>query len=117
MAVTPLDDRVLIKQSAAEEQTAGGIILPGKQLRNGHVGYLLTAPCYRGRILHEFRKMLYVINIELLCGRPTNDLNVSSLRLPELFGCLGQRERTHLPEGKNDIRRVRLVQEALGILH
>ncbi len=28
MAVTPLDDRVLIKQSAAEEQTAGGIILP-----------------------------------------------------------------------------------------
>ena len=28
MAVKPLDDRVLVKQSAAEEQTAGGIILP-----------------------------------------------------------------------------------------
>ena len=28
MAVKPLDDRVLIKQSAAEEKTAGGIVLP-----------------------------------------------------------------------------------------
>ncbi|GAG49060.1 unnamed protein product, partial [marine sediment metagenome] len=28
MAVKPLDDRVLIKQSKAEETTAGGIVLP-----------------------------------------------------------------------------------------
>ena len=28
MAVRPLDDRVLIKQSEAEERTAGGIVLP-----------------------------------------------------------------------------------------
>ena len=28
MAVKPLDDRVLIKQSDAEEKTAGGIVLP-----------------------------------------------------------------------------------------
>jgi chaperonin GroES len=28
MAVKPLDDRVLIKQSEAEERTAGGIVLP-----------------------------------------------------------------------------------------
>jgi len=28
MAVKPLDDRVLVKQSAAEERTAGGIVLP-----------------------------------------------------------------------------------------
>lgn len=28
MAVTPLDDRVLIEQSEAEETTAGGIVLP-----------------------------------------------------------------------------------------
>ena len=28
MAVTPLDDRVLIKQGQAEETTAGGIVLP-----------------------------------------------------------------------------------------
>ena len=28
MAVKPLDDRVLIKQSEAEEVTAGGIVLP-----------------------------------------------------------------------------------------
>ena len=29
MAVKPLDDRVLVKQSEAEERTAGGIVLPG----------------------------------------------------------------------------------------
>jgi chaperonin GroES len=28
MAVKPLDDRVLVKQSEAEERTAGGIVLP-----------------------------------------------------------------------------------------
>lgn len=28
MAVTPLDDRVLVKQCEAEEKTAGGIVLP-----------------------------------------------------------------------------------------
>ncbi|MBS3733473.1 MAG: co-chaperone GroES [Phycisphaerae bacterium] len=28
MAVKPLDDRVLLKQSEAEETTAGGIVLP-----------------------------------------------------------------------------------------
>ena len=28
MAVRPLDDRVLVKQSEAEEMTAGGIVLP-----------------------------------------------------------------------------------------
>jgi len=28
MSVKPLDDRVLIKQSQAEERTAGGIVLP-----------------------------------------------------------------------------------------
>jgi chaperonin GroES len=28
MAVKPLDDRVLIKQSEAEQKTAGGIVLP-----------------------------------------------------------------------------------------
>ncbi|MDY7011047.1 MAG: co-chaperone GroES [Planctomycetota bacterium] len=28
MAVKPLDDRVLVRQSQAEERTAGGIVLP-----------------------------------------------------------------------------------------
>ena len=28
MAVKPLDDRVLVRQSAAEEKTSGGIVLP-----------------------------------------------------------------------------------------
>ncbi|MFW6159489.1 MAG: co-chaperone GroES, partial [Planctomycetota bacterium] len=58
MAVKPLDDRVLLKQSEAEETTAGGIVLPdtakekpqrgevvavgpGKRLENGERGEML----------------------------------------------------------------------------
>ena len=57
MAVQPLDDRVLVKQSEAEETTAGGIVLPdtakekpqrgkvvavgpGKMLDNGERGQM-----------------------------------------------------------------------------
>jgi chaperonin GroES len=57
MAVKPLDDRVLVKQSEAEDTTAGGIVLPdtaqerpqqgkviatgpGKQLDSGQRGEL-----------------------------------------------------------------------------
>ncbi len=53
--IRPLDDRILVKQSAAEERTAGGIVLPdtakekpqkgkviatgpGKMLKNGKRG-------------------------------------------------------------------------------
>ena len=33
MKIKPLDDRVLVKQSEAEEKTAGGIVLPDTERR------------------------------------------------------------------------------------
>ena len=34
MKLTPLGDRVVLKQLEAEETTASGIVLPGKEKRN-----------------------------------------------------------------------------------
>ena len=42
MAVKPLDDRVLIKQSEAEEKTAGGIVLPDTAKEKPQRGKVLS---------------------------------------------------------------------------
>ena len=42
MAVRPLDDRVLIKQSEAEEKTAGGIVLPDTAKEKPQKGTILA---------------------------------------------------------------------------
>ena len=43
MAVKPLDDRVLIKQSQAEEKTAGGIVLPDTAKEKPQRGKVVAA--------------------------------------------------------------------------
>ncbi|MBI5725399.1 MAG: co-chaperone GroES [Planctomycetes bacterium] len=43
MAVKPLDDRVLVKQSEAEEKTAGGIILPDTAKEKPQRGKVIAA--------------------------------------------------------------------------
>jgi len=43
MAVKPLDDRVLIKQSDAEETTAGGIVLPDTAQEKPQRGKVVAA--------------------------------------------------------------------------
>jgi len=43
MAVKPLDDRVLIKQSEAEERTAGGIVLPDTAKEKPQRGSVIAA--------------------------------------------------------------------------
>ena len=43
MAVTPLDDRVLVKQSDAEETTAGGIVLPDTAKEKPQRGKVIAA--------------------------------------------------------------------------
>ena len=49
MAIKPLDDRVLVKQSAAEETTAGGIVLPDSAQEKPQCGKIVsTGP---GRLL------------------------------------------------------------------
>lgn len=42
MAVKPLDDRVLIKQSEAEEMTAGGIVLPDAAQEKPQMGKVVA---------------------------------------------------------------------------
>ena len=42
MAVKPLDDRVLVKQSDAEEVTAGGILLPDTAREKQHRGKVVA---------------------------------------------------------------------------
>jgi chaperonin GroES len=43
MSVRPLDDRVLIKQSKAEEKTAGGIVLPDTAKEKPQRGRVIAA--------------------------------------------------------------------------
>ena len=43
MAVRPLDDRVLVKQSDAEETTAGGIVLPDTAKEKPQRGKVIAA--------------------------------------------------------------------------
>jgi chaperonin GroES len=43
MAVKPLDDRVLVKQSEAEERTAGGIVLPDTAKEKPQRGTVIAA--------------------------------------------------------------------------
>ena len=48
-AVKPLDDRVLIKQSKAEEKTAGGIVLPDAAQERPQRGKVVA--CGPGKLL------------------------------------------------------------------
>ena len=43
MAVKPLDDRVLVKQSEAEQTTAGGIVLPDTAKEKPQRGKVMAA--------------------------------------------------------------------------
>ncbi len=42
MAVKPLDDRILVKQKAAEEKTAGGIVLPDTAKEKPQLGTVVA---------------------------------------------------------------------------
>ena len=54
MKLRPLDDRVVIKQSEAEEKTAGGIILPDTAKEKPHIGKVIaTGP---GKILKDGKR-------------------------------------------------------------
>ncbi|MHC4637137.1 MAG: co-chaperone GroES [Planctomycetota bacterium] len=54
MKLRPLDDRVVIKQSEAEEKTAGGIILPDAAKEKPQIGKIVaTGP---GKILDNGKR-------------------------------------------------------------
>ncbi len=69
MKLKPLDDRIVIKQSEAEEKTSGGIILPDAAQEKPQIGKVIaTGP---GRLLDDGKrgKMSVKKNDEVLYGK------------------------------------------------
>jgi len=54
MKLRPLDDRVVIKQSEAEEKTAGGIILPDAAKEKPQIGKIVAAG--PGKVLDDGKR-------------------------------------------------------------
>jgi chaperonin GroES len=69
MAVQPLDDRVLVKQSEAEETTAGGIVLPDTAKEKPQRGKVIALGA--GKLLDsgERGKMSLKKNDEIFYGK------------------------------------------------
>ena len=71
MKLKPLDDRVVIKQSEAEEKTTGGIILPDTAKEKPQIGVVIaTGP---GKLLDDGKrgKMAVKKKDEVLYGKYT----------------------------------------------
>lgn len=69
MNLRPLDDRVVIKQSDAEEKTSGGIILPDTAKEKPQIGKIVsTGP---GKLLEDGKrgKMSVKKNDEVIYGK------------------------------------------------
>ncbi len=69
MKLRPLDDRIVIKQSEAEEKTAGGILLPDTAKEKPQIGKVVaTGP---GRLLDDGKRteMSVKKNDEVIYGK------------------------------------------------
>ena len=71
MKFKPLDDRVVIKQSEAEEKTTGGIILPDTAKEKPQIGVVIAAG--PGKVLDDGKrgKMAVKKKDEVLYGKYT----------------------------------------------
>jgi chaperonin GroES len=69
MKLRPLDDRVVIKQSEAEEKTAGGIILPDAAKEKPQIGKIVEVG--PGKLLDDGKrgKMSVKKNDEVIYGK------------------------------------------------
>jgi len=69
MAVKPLDDRVLVKQSEAEERTAGGIVLPDAAKEKPQRGTVIAVG--PGRLLDSGERSAISVEVgdEILFGK------------------------------------------------
>ena len=62
MNLKPLDDRIIIKQSEAEEKTAGGIILPDSAKEKPQIGKIVaTGP---GKLLDDGKRANMSVKIK-----------------------------------------------------
>jgi len=55
MKINPLDDRVLVKQSEAEERTTGGIVLPDSAQEKPQRGKVIS--CGPGKLLDSGKRV------------------------------------------------------------
>ena len=60
MNLKPLDDRIVIKQSEAEEKTAGGIILPDTAKEKPQIGKVVAIG--RGKLLDDGMRVKLSVN-------------------------------------------------------
>jgi chaperonin GroES len=69
MNLKPLDDRIVIKQSEAEEKTAGGIILPDTAKEKPQIGKVVAVG--PGKLLDDGKraKMSVKKNDEVIYGK------------------------------------------------
>jgi len=69
MKLRPLDDRVVVKQSEAEEKTAGGIILPDTAREKPQMGKVVAVG--PGKLLDDGKrgKMSVKVNDEVIYGK------------------------------------------------
>jgi chaperonin GroES len=69
MKLKPLDDRIVIKQSEAEEKTAGGIILPDTAKEKPQIGKVVAIG--PGKLLDDGKraKMSVKKNDEVIYGK------------------------------------------------
>jgi len=69
MKLKPLDDRIVIKQSEAEEKTAGGIILPDTAKEKPQIGKVVAIG--PGKLLDDGKraKMSVKKNEEVIYGK------------------------------------------------
>lgn len=67
--VKPLDDRVVVEQSAAEEKTAGGIVLPDTAKEKPHRGKVIAVGT--GKLLDSGKRgsMSVKVGDEVLYGK------------------------------------------------
>jgi len=62
MKLKPLDDRVVVKQSDAEEKTAGGIILPDTAKEKPQIGKVVAAG--PGKLLDDGKRSKMSVKIK-----------------------------------------------------
>lgn len=79
MKLNPLDDRIVIKQSEAEEKTRGGIILPDTAKEKPHIGKVVAVG--PGKLLNDGKRgqMSVKINDEVFYSKYMgNDVEIDN---------------------------------------
>ena len=96
MAVKPLDDRVLVKQSEAEEKTAGGIILPDTAKEKPQRGKVIAAGPGKLSDSGERHKMSLKVGDEVYYGKYSGtEIKIDGepyviLREPDVLAVIGK---------------------------